>query len=138
MTTAQDFAAAALALVGTPWHHQGRLPGVGLDCVGVAVCAAQACGIAVQDVRDYTLPADPNTFLRLLSANCKRDVEPMLAAGRLAVFRIGQHPQHLAVMVDSDRMVHGLDRKRRAVVLDALTDPWRQRVHSTWLIRGIA
>lgn len=138
MTTAQDFAAAALALVGTPWHHQGRLPGVGLDCVGVAVCAAQACGIAVQDVRDYTLPADPSTFLRLLSVNCERDAEPTLAAGRLVVFRIGQHPQHLAVLLDSGRMVHGIDRKRRAVVLDVLTDPWRYRVHSTWRLRGCA
>lgn len=137
MTMAQDFAAAALDLVGTPWHHQGRVPRVGLDCVGVAVCAAQACGIAVKDVRDYTLPADPATFLRLLAVNCDRDADPTLRAGRLVVFRIGQHPQHLAVLVDSDKMVHGLDQKRRAVVLGTLTDAWRLRVHSTWQLRGV-
>ena len=30
----------ARGYVGTPFHHAGRLPGVGLDCIGVPVCAA--------------------------------------------------------------------------------------------------
>jgi cell wall-associated NlpC family hydrolase len=137
MTTSAEFAASVLQLVGTPWHHQGRLPGVGLDCVGVVVAAARTCGIDVEDVRDYTLPADPTLFVAMLQANCVRDNEPTLAAGRLVVFRIGQHPQHLAVLVDGDRMVHGLDRKRRAVVIEAMTDAWRYRVHSTWRLRGV-
>lgn len=137
MTIAQDFAAAALQLVGTPWHHQGRLPGVGLDCVGVAVAAARTCGIDVEDLQNYTLPADPNAFLMLLAVNCVADAVPTFEAGRIAVFRIGPHPQHLAVVVDGDRIVHGLDRKRRAVVVESLTDAWRYRAHSTWRLRGV-
>ncbi|MBK8100569.1 MAG: C40 family peptidase [Planctomycetes bacterium] len=138
MTSAHDFAAAALQLVGTPWHHQGRLPGVGLDCVGVVVAAAKTCGVEVEDRRDYTLPADPNLFLLLLAENCERDAAPTLEVGRLVVFRIGPHPQHIAIVVEGDRIVHSVDRKRRGVAVESLTESWRYRVHSTWALRGLS
>lgn len=35
--------------VGTPYVHRGRLPGVALDCVGVAICALRTLGVPVGD-----------------------------------------------------------------------------------------
>ncbi len=40
----EDFVRVARSYIGTPFHHQGRLPGVGLDCAGVIVCALAECG----------------------------------------------------------------------------------------------
>lgn len=45
-----EVADRALRLVGTKFRHQGRLPGVGLDCLGVVVFS---CGIREFDQRDY-------------------------------------------------------------------------------------
>jgi hypothetical protein len=39
--------------IGTPYRHQGRTPGLGLDCAGVLVCSLQAAGVAVNDCRTY-------------------------------------------------------------------------------------
>ena len=36
--------AAARACIGTPFHHQGRRPGAGLDCIGLIVIALRAAG----------------------------------------------------------------------------------------------
>jgi cell wall-associated NlpC family hydrolase len=62
LTTRAEITAAALALVGTPFHAQGRAPGVGLDCIGVVVCVARACGIPHQDREAY--PMRPNGELQ--------------------------------------------------------------------------
>lgn len=46
------------ACLGTRWRHQGRLPGVGLDCVGLVVVPAGRVGLRVADSLDYGLRPD--------------------------------------------------------------------------------
>jgi len=55
--------ATAMAYVGTPYRHQGRSPGTGLDCVGIVVCALQAMGVPVNDRRTYR-NVPPRSMLR--------------------------------------------------------------------------
>lgn len=43
----------ATSYIGTPFRHQGRRPGRGLDCAGVIVCALRAMGRRVEDTRNY-------------------------------------------------------------------------------------
>ena len=38
--TGQDVVAEARRWLGTPWRHQARLRGVGVDCGGLVVCVA--------------------------------------------------------------------------------------------------
>ena len=40
---------AALSFVGTPFRPQGRIPGVALDCLGVAICAGKSAGIHIDE-----------------------------------------------------------------------------------------
>ena len=40
----KNMIAAARACLGTPFHHQGRMPGVGLDCIGLVIVALARCG----------------------------------------------------------------------------------------------
>ena len=47
MASDQKIVAAARACIGTPFRPQGRLPGVGLDCIGLAAWAVRAVGIEV-------------------------------------------------------------------------------------------
>mgnify|MGYP003457874926 CR=1 FL=1 len=56
-----EITAAALSMVGSPFHAQGRLPGIGLDCIGVIVCVARALNIPHTDVTAY--PMRPNGML---------------------------------------------------------------------------
>jgi cell wall-associated NlpC family hydrolase len=53
--TAAEIIAAARACLGTPFRHQGRLPGIGLDCAGVALHVAQAVGCGTLDASGLSL-----------------------------------------------------------------------------------
>lgn len=48
-----DVITKARAMLGTPWHHQGRLPGVGIDCIGVVVCVAHQRAYFLYDDTNY-------------------------------------------------------------------------------------
>ena len=38
----------------TPFHHQGRKKGVGIDCVGLIACVGHELGILDYDCTDYS------------------------------------------------------------------------------------
>ena len=43
------FVGAVRGYIGTPFFHCGRIPGVAMDCAGVAICALEECGYPVTD-----------------------------------------------------------------------------------------
>ena len=47
MITKEDVVREAKTWLGTPFHHQGRLKGVGVDCAGVIVCVAKELKLKV-------------------------------------------------------------------------------------------
>lgn len=112
MRKRESFVAALRDLVGTPFKHQGRVPGVGLDCVGVGVVAALACGFDVRDVRAYTRQASGDSLLESLEKNGERiSVDELQAGDCVAVWfdRGTKHAQHVAFMVETEpeiRVVH--------------------------------
>lgn len=57
MATNLDVVRVARGYIGTPFHHQGRAPGHGLDCVGVYVCVARELGLDHYPLEVY--PAMP-------------------------------------------------------------------------------
>lgn len=44
----------AIKYIGTSYRHQGRVPGIGLDCAGVLICSMRDAGYAVNDCRSYS------------------------------------------------------------------------------------
>jgi len=85
----------------TPYAHQGRLPGVGLDCIGPLICGAKAHGLvhAGFDISDY--PRQPDGSLQpYLDAHLIRKPRAELGIGDVVLngFRT-LPPQHIAVIV---------------------------------------
>lgn len=122
MVTRAEFVAVVRSYVGTPYHHQGRLPGVGLDCAGVLICAAWACGVkpAGWDVNGYARQPDGETLRRICDEHLTAiDPAAMRAADVLLVrFRRGP-PQHLGIVFDHPRgglsMVHADGLRSKSV-----------------------
>lgn len=124
--TPHDIVLAARGCLGTPFRHQGRLPGIALDCAGVAVHVAQSLGCAVDEPRAYgRLPHDG-----LLESWLDR--QPYLvraaapAAGDILLMRFVTEPQHLAVCA-GPTIVHAYERIGRTVEHD-LDARWRRRI----------
>lgn len=100
--------------LGTPFRHQGRLPGVGLDCVGLLVMVARALGLEHVDRRAYTMRPDGHTLLETLRANpCLLELESPAHAieGDVLVFEFAgpKWPQHAAIRTDIG-MIHTYQR----------------------------
>jgi len=111
--------AAARACVGTRFRAQGRLPGVGLDCVGVALVAARAAGAGGFDLPAYALSGDNEARLdTVLERRCTHVA--VAEPGDLLVVAPATGRRHLAVVTDAG-LVHahaGLAR-----VVEAPADP---------------
>ncbi len=126
----QDFVAAVKSYVGTPFAHQGRCPGKGLDCVGVLVCAAHESGLSKADFLRYSEEPD-GTLLKNLEPHLKRVEDGSMLVGDTLVIRYASEPTHIMVIVGFDpkgrpRVVHSLNRD--GVVSHHLDALWMRRI----------
>lgn len=101
MTTRAAWVATLLRCEGTRYVHQGRTPGVGLDCVGPLIWAARTLGLkpADFDINGYSRTPD-GSLQPTLDAHLKRCPREALGLGDVVLnaFRLGP-PRHVAVIV---------------------------------------
>ena len=126
MTKIEQIIEAAKACEGTPFHHQGRAPGLGLDCIGLIVAALRAIGVAVDDRTDYRPRPDGVSLIAALEAHGARRVET-IEAGDVLVFRYDQQPQHVALALSGERMVHAFAPAGK-VVESEIGAYWKRRL----------
>jgi cell wall-associated NlpC family hydrolase len=94
--------AAARAAVGTCFRPQGRVPGLGLDCVGLVLVAARAARVPLPPLPGYALGGDhDDASAQLVALGCRQ--RRRLAAARpgdvLLVAPAGAQ-RHLLLLTD--------------------------------------
>lgn len=87
----QAAVAAARFCVGTPFRPQGRVPGLGLDCVGVVVVAATAAGVVV-DLPPYALSGEHERAL--VAALRHHGCRPVVDASDGDILVMAPSPRH--------------------------------------------
>jgi cell wall-associated NlpC family hydrolase len=114
--------ATLLGYEGTPYAHQGRLAGVGMDCPAPLICAAREHGIvpAGFDVAAYALEPDGSmqpTLERHLVPVAREALQ--LGDVVLNAFR-AQPPRHLAYIVGRRHgeweMLHACSVRGRVII----------------------
>lgn len=118
--------AAARSCLGTPFHHQGRAPKAGLDCIGLIIVASQAAGIAVHDRTDYGRRPDGTSLVEALMAHGGVPVED-ISAGDILLFRYDGQPQHVALATSQETMIHSF-APAGEVVETLIGTYWRRRL----------
>jgi len=149
MTTREQVAAKARSLLGTPFAHQGKTPGVALDCIGsVAVVAlefedlapAARAWLADPEFRGYT--PQPNVRKLLKATHKYMDPISKAAAGLADVllFKFFDEPMHFGIIsaVKPRRLVvHAYSMVGR-VVENGIDDTWRARIVEAYRFKGLA
>lgn len=121
------FIASARLQVGTPFVHQGRVPGVGLDCVGLTVHAASRAGFALVDQTGYgRSPANGMLEMALDYQDSLERVYGELEPGDILLMRFHREPQHLAIYTERDTIIHGYE---------GVTIVCEHRMSSDWVKR---
>lgn len=103
MAARADVVAAARSHLGTRWAHQGRLPGVALDCAGLVIVVARHLALVDEgfDVNGYSRWPD-GTMLDWCDQHMQRVAD--LELGAVLVLASAQQPQHMGIVGD---YVHG-------------------------------
>jgi cell wall-associated NlpC family hydrolase len=134
-----EFAAAVEGYVGTPWKHQGRLPGVGLDCAGLVACGLRSVGEDPADEIDYPRQPDKRRILKWLTDHCDRiPGDPEI--GDILLFGTSISGTHIGVMTRAG-LTHAWlrDSIREGKVVTVDFSPggyWRKCLLGAWRYRG--
>lgn len=133
--TVDEIIAAARAEVGTPFMHQGRIPGKALDCAGLAVVVASQWH-AVEQPRAYG--RSPHLGLLQQWVEAQDFLQPIASpvAGCLLLMRFGTEPQHLAICA-GDKIIHSYGSVGK-VVEHNFSDVWRARVVKAYRFKDVA
>lgn len=144
---------AARTWVGTPYRHQHRLKGVGVDCVGLIIGAGLEAGVLEMTAADwkpfagYSRTPNPAHMSRAIELFMRPLMVPPMRAdlvGDGSVCWMGWRenlPMHLAIIAtlpDGRRsMIHAYDRAAKCAE-HGFDQEWPTRVISWWRYPGVA
>lgn len=117
----------------TPFHHQGRVKGVGVDCAGLPIGVAKACGLTWADVTGYGRVPRHGVFQAVVQSTLQRIFVQEVLPGDLMVFAWRAEPQHIALVsqVAPLRIIHAWQDAGRCVEND-LDTTWRARLRGCY------
>lgn len=138
--TGQDVANTARECVGTPFKHQGRLVGVGLDCAGVIVHTFNSLNLPVFDRTDYG--RTPNSGALESALDAQLSVERVLPIsdmkiGDILLFRIKREPQHLAICSGDLMMIHAYEPFGRCIE-HLVDETWMRKLVRVYRLIGLS
>lgn len=134
--------AAARAWLGTPYHDQASLRGVGCDCLGLAR------GVWREVVGNEPFPIPPYSrdwgevgITEVLAEGARPMMIEMPVAdagpGALVLFRMrtGAIAKHVGILTAPDRFIHAYERL--GVIEEPLTPAWRRRIAFAFIFPSI-
>lgn len=144
MVSRTEFVGHVLTYLDTPFHHQGRLPGVGMDCPAPLICAARHFGIKPQtfDVTSYPRLPDGRS-LRVLCEEFMTEIpQTDMQPGDAVLVAWGDgEPQHLGVVVPYKHgglsMIHAESFKHKKVVETRLVFGRHMRFVAAYKVPGV-
>ena len=121
----------ALSWIGTPYHHQAMIKGVGVDCAMILIGVYKNCGLIDKvELPEYStqwhLHRDEEKYLKTISEYLKPTQKPK--KGDVALFKFGRTVSHSAIVIDYPTVVHAYNRV--GVILDDMTNgKLKDRLH---------
>ena len=130
--------------LGTPYHHQASLKGVGCDCIGLIKGVGDAFGLmnipdnAWTNIKRYSRRPNPVMMGNHLETYMDRISSPLI--GDIAWIEWRQDlPMHLALVAEKNGVmtfIHAYSLVGKAVEV-CVDDEWLGMVNSWWRYRGI-
>ncbi len=136
MATGLDVVRVARTWLGTPYHHQGRVKGAGVDCAGLLVGVAKELGLSDFDVTGYSGRPNGDSLTRV----CQEQMTPItleqLSAGDVLLFKFEAYAGHLGIFIGDNTLIHSY-MPRRQVVEHSLDARWWSLVAGQYRLPGV-
>lgn len=106
--------AEALSWERTPYHHNARIKGVGVDCAMLPTAIYHAAGLIpeVNPVypRDWMMHRDEELFLQYVIPFGREITEEELQPGDLIMWKYGRTYSHSAILIERPIIIHAVIR----------------------------
>lgn len=137
MTTRADVISKAREYLDTPFHHQARVKGRGVDCLGLLICVGRDLGFLRADFDRQDYGHVPNSKIMRAGLAEQLDEIPVadLQPGDVMFLTFDGEPTHVAFKTDRG-MLHAFSSARR-VVEHSMDDLWLSRIRGAYRIRGL-
>lgn len=139
MSDRQHIVALARSYLGTPFRHQARLKGIGIDCAGLLLCVGDELGLDLPPFTIYSKAADGVSFRLAMAERFDEITEAEAGPGDMVLFWVSErtrHPHHSCILSDLHGglgMIHAL--AGASVIETSYTDEWRAAADSYWRYR---
>jgi len=125
---ADQIIALARETLGTPFQHQARVPGIGLDCAGVLAHILKSLDLPHDDERGYPRTPYKGLIKSIIESQpCLQCVPKSdMQAGDVLLMKFAREPQHVAIHA-GETIIHSYAAIGR-VVEHGFAPEWRGRV----------
>jgi cell wall-associated NlpC family hydrolase len=141
MVSRAEVIAAARTWIGTPFHHQARQKGVGVDCVGLTIGVALELGLVDEDTVktlpiDYKPHPDPKLMRQLLCDNMNA-VWPPQPGDWIYISMPNNLPTHVALVTGKGSIIHA-DSHCKQVAEHPFPDSFLRIARGAFAYRGVS
>ena len=130
-----EIIAEARKWLGTPFHHQGRVIGHGVDCYGVIEMVARALKVEVPEGLTYSRIPDEIQLITYLDGYTLRVPLNEAREGDIIVIPFLKKMRHLAILTDKG-MIHAYEPVGK-VVEHAIDEKWRRMFRRAYAFPGM-
>ena len=138
----EDIVAEARRWLGTPYHHQASVCGIGTDCLGLVRGIWRALhGVEAEAVpaysRDWAEATGAETMLAAARRHLIERERDAIAAGDVLMFRYRTHAvaKHVGILSGPASMIHAIEG--RAVAEVPFGQWWRRHLAAAFSFPGI-
>ena len=126
----QKIIAEARSWLRTPYHHHGRVRGVGVDCAMLPAEVYAAVGLMEPLVVDVYSPQwhlhrSEEKYLAQVQAHGREVAKPL--AGDFVLFKVGRCWAHGAIVLDWPLIIHASADAKSVVLADASRDAFAKK-----------
>lgn len=130
--------ARAREWIGTPFLHQGRKMGVGVDCAGIVVDIAKHFKYAktYNDKRNYPKQPTGSLMSETLNDHLERVSVAEAMPGDIIHFKFAKVPQHVGILTDVGTFIHA-DGNIGLVVETQIVGHWAREARAAYRFKEI-
>lgn len=134
---ADDVIAEARKHLKTPFVHQGRLPGIALDCVGLGIVVVTALGVECIDVQGYGTNPSNNLLDSALDnqPGFFKVTDGSMNRGDFLAMRWTRDLRHIAIY-EGELIIHSY-ADVGMVCEHGFSDEWRKRVIAVYRLKAL-
>jgi NlpC/P60 family putative phage cell wall peptidase len=135
----------ARSWLGTPFHHQGRLKGIGVDCIGLVVGIARDLNLTDRhgkhyfDRQDYGREPYRGQLQEELEDHLLAVKASQAQAGDVLLLKFAVEPQHVGILTAQSTLIHAYSRYSRLnqCVEHRLAQIWQGRIAGAYRYPGV-